>query len=95
MKKLIKLALISLLSLAALPALAQDLVHGVVEEITLDPLRITIAHDAIPNLGMEAMTMVFRVADVALIEGLAVGDAITFEADRINGRLTVTSLVAE
>lgn len=95
MNKIVKLALIPLLSLAAFPALAQEMIHGVIEEITLEPLRITIAHDAIPNLEMEAMTMVFRLADAAMIEGLGVGDAITFEADRINGRLTVTSLVAE
>ena len=82
------------LGLGALPALAEPFVKGVVEEITTDPQRLTIAHEAIPNLEMEAMTMVFRVADPAMLDGLAVGQEIEFEADRINGRLTVTALRA-
>lgn len=92
MKNLKTVALAVALGLFALPAFAESFVRGVVEEITTDPQRLTIAHDAIPNLEMEAMTMVFRVADPAMLEGLIVGQAIEFEADRINGRLTVTAL---
>jgi Cu/Ag efflux protein CusF len=41
---------------------------------------------------MEAMTMIFRLAEPEMIEGLEVGDAIEFVADRVNGRLTVVAL---
>lgn len=85
-------AMAAALGLFALPALAENFVQGVVEEITTDPQRVTLAHDAIPNLEMEAMTMVFRVADPAMLEALSVGQMIEFEAERINGRLTVTAL---
>lgn len=92
MKNLKTVALAIALGLFALPAFAESFVRGVVEEITTDPQRLTIAHDAIPNLEMEAMTMVFRVADPAILDGLTVGQTIEFEADRINGRLTVTTV---
>ncbi|WP_370207727.1 copper-binding protein [Pararhodobacter marinus] len=80
------------LGLSALPALAEPFVRGTVDEISTQPQRLTITHEAIPNLGMEGMTMVFRLADPAMLDNLAVGQEIEFEADRINGRLTVTTL---
>ncbi|MBY4891177.1 copper-binding protein [Rhodobacteraceae bacterium N5(2021)] len=92
MKTLKTAAFAAALGLIALPASAEGFVRGVVEEITTDPQRLTIAHDAIPNLEMEAMTMVFRVADPEMLDGLSVGQAIEFEAERVNGRLTVTAL---
>ena len=92
MKLTHSLAAVIALTLAPLPAVAESVVRGVVEEITTEPQRLTIAHEAIPNLEMEAMTMVFRIADPAMLEGLAVGQEIEFEAERINGRLTVTTL---
>jgi Cu/Ag efflux protein CusF len=92
MKTLKTAAFAAALGLIALPASAEGFVRGVVEEITTDPQRLTIAHDPIPNLDMEAMTMVLRVADPAILDGLTVGQTIEFEADRINGRLTVTTV---
>lgn len=92
MKHLKTLTLAIAFGLSALPVLAENFVRGVVEEISTEPPRLTIAHDAISNLGMDAMTMVFRVTDPAMLEGLDVGEGIEFEADRINGRLTVTAL---
>lgn len=86
------LALSLALGLAALPAAADGFVRGVIEEITTEPQRLTIAHEPIPNLDMEAMTMVFRIADPAMLDGLSVGQTIEFEASRVNGRLTVTAL---
>ena len=92
MKLTHSLAVVFALGVAPLPAFAENFVRGVVEEITTEPQRLTIAHDAIPNLEMEAMTMVFRIADPAMLDDLAVGQEIEFEAERINGRLTVTTL---
>lgn len=92
MKLTHNLAAVIALGVTPLPAFAESFVRGVVEEITTEPQRLTIAHDAIPNLEMEAMTMVFRIADPAMLDNLAVGQEIEFEAERINGRLTVTTL---
>jgi Cu/Ag efflux protein CusF len=79
-------------ALSSLPAFSETFVRGVVEEVSTEPQRLTIAHEPIANLDMDAMTMVFRVSDPTMLEGLTIGQNIEFEADRINGRLTVTAL---
>jgi len=38
------------------------------------------------------MTMVFAVADPAMLKAVKIGDKVKFEADRVNGRLTVTKI---
>lgn len=54
--------------------------------------KITLAHDAIKNLDMPAMTMVFRVADPKLLEGVNAGDTVHFSAEKRQGLFTVTGL---
>ena len=54
--------------------------------------KLTLRHEPIPNLGMGAMTMVYRVADPAMLDKLKVGDKIRFQADSVNGALTVTKI---
>ncbi|MFN9744601.1 MAG: copper-binding protein [Betaproteobacteria bacterium] len=54
--------------------------------------RITLKHGEIKNLDMPPMTMVFRVSDPRLLEGLTVGQRIGFTAERIDGHFTVTSV---
>ncbi len=50
-------------------------------------------HGPIKKLDMdEGMTMVFRVQDPAMLEKLKVGDKVKFDADRVNGQLTVTKI---
>lgn len=79
----------------ALPGYAETFVNGVIEEIDADRGRLTIAHDPLVDLDMEAMTMVFRLAEPTMIDGLTVGQTIQFVAGRVNGRLTVTQLRIE
>jgi Cu(I)/Ag(I) efflux system periplasmic protein CusF len=40
----------------------------------------------------EGMTMVFRVQDAAMLKQVKVGDKVKFDADRVNGQLTVTKI---
>jgi Cu/Ag efflux protein CusF len=65
---------------------------GEITKLDASAGRITLKHGEIKNLDMPPMTMVFRVADPKLLEGLAVGQRIGFTADRINGQYTVTSV---
>lgn len=68
---------------------------GVKGEVTrLDPEngRVSIRHEPIPNLNMNGMNMVFRLAQPSLIEGLKVGDKIVFEAERKDGTITLTKV---
>jgi len=64
---------------------------GVEKKIKSDAGTVTIVHEELVDLGMPAMTMVFR-ADDTLIAQLSEGEAIEFLADRVNGKLTVTGL---
>lgn len=67
-------------------------VAGKVTKVDVSAGKVTIAHDAIPNLQMEAMTMVFKAGDPSMLNELKPGDAIKFMADRVNGELTVTEI---
>lgn len=54
--------------------------------------KLTIKHGQLKNLGMDAMTMVFKVKDPAMLDDIKVGDKINFVAEQPNGQLTVTTL---
>jgi Cu/Ag efflux protein CusF len=68
------------------------MVDGQVTRIDQAAGKITLRHGPIKNLDMDAMTMVFRVQDPAMLKGVKVGDQIKFEADRVNGQITVTKM---
>ena len=91
--KRIAITLIAALSLSG-SALAQGLptVSGTVEKVDTAQGKITIDHGPIPNLDMDAMTMVFRAKDPALLKDVKAGDKIKFTADRVNGQISVTSI---
>ncbi|MFM5553937.1 copper-binding protein [Aeromonas veronii] len=65
---------------------------GVITRLDEGSGKVGIKHEAIENLKMPAMTMVFRVADPAQLKGLKVGDAIHFHAESQSGKLTVTAI---
>ena len=91
--KRIAISLIATLALSG-TALAQNLpvVSGTVEKVDTSASKITIEHGAIPNLNMDAMTMVFRAQDPALLKDVKAGDKVQFTADRVNGQISVTSI---
>lgn len=92
MKPTKTLTLAAALAAFAMPSIAETFVNGVIEDIDTERGRLTIAHEPLVDLDMEAMTMVFRLAEPTMIDGLTVGQAIEFVADRLNGRLTVTQI---
>lgn len=65
---------------------------GIITRIDEANGKLGIKHEAIANLKMPAMTMVFQVADPALLKDLKVGDAVRFHAENPAGKLTVTSI---
>ncbi len=87
------LKIISILAFTALalPALAQQ-VNGTVKKVDEAQGKLTIDHGPIKNLDMDAMSMVFRAGDPAMLKGLKSGDKVKFDADRVNGQITVTKL---
>jgi Cu/Ag efflux protein CusF len=69
------------------------LINGEVTKIDESAAKITIKHGPIKKLEMdEGMTMVFAVSDPAMLKTVKPGDKIKFDADRVNGRFTVTKI---
>ncbi|MBN3786065.1 copper-binding protein [Burkholderia sp. Ac-20353] len=66
--------------------------HGEIKKVDTANGKLTIKHGPLENLGMEAMTMVFKVQDPAMLSQVKVGDKIDFVADDANGALTVMKL---
>ena len=90
MKKILIAALFGLVStIARAETIPAD---GQVTKIDAVQSKITLKHGPIKNLDMDAMTMVFRAGDPAMLKGLKAGDKIKFDADRVNGQITVTKL---
>lgn len=65
---------------------------GEVRKVDAENGKLTLRHGPIANLNMPGMTMVFKLADPKLIDGLKVGDKLRFTAQNVNGALTVTSI---
>lgn len=85
--------LIGAAALVVLASAAQaQSINGTVKKIDDAQGKLTIDHGPIKNLDMDSMTMVFRAADPAMLKGLKAGDKIKFDADRVNGQITVTKL---
>ena len=62
---------------------------GEVRKVDKSSGKVTIKHGPIDNLGMPAMTMVFRVKDPAMLDQMKEGDKINFVAEKVNGAITV------
>ena len=88
--KTLALALVALP--LALPALAADYTKGTVQKVDTKAGKLTIRHEELANLDMPAMTMVFVVADPAMLEKAKEGQTVQFVAERIRGKLTVVEM---
>lgn len=83
--------LVGLITGLAMAALAHA-TDGEVRKIDAAQGKVTIKSGAIKNLDMPAMTMVFRAREPGMLKGLAEGDQVAFEADKIDGQYTVTAI---
>lgn len=84
--RLMTAVLLASLSLGALAA------EGEVRKINPAQGKITIKSGPIPNLDMPPMTMVFKATPPTLLDGLAEGDRVSFEAAQVNGQYVVTAI---
>jgi Cu(I)/Ag(I) efflux system periplasmic protein CusF len=66
--------------------------EGEVRKVDMSAKKITIKHGELRNLDMPAMTMVFQVADPALLGKVKTGDKVKFRADKVNGAFTVMEI---
>ena len=65
---------------------------GEVRKVDKDAKKITIKHGPLANLDMPAMTMVFQVADPAMLEQVKAGDKVNFEAEKVGGGYRITRI---
>ena len=79
----------STLALVSAAALAAE---GEVMKVDADQGKITLKHGPIENVGMPGMTMVFKAADPAMTSQVKAGDKVKFDADKIDGAITVTKI---
>jgi Cu/Ag efflux protein CusF len=68
------------------------LTAATVRKIDVAQAKITLKHAAIANIGMPAMTMVFKVADPSLLTGLTVNDEVLFSVEKQGSALVVTQI---
>lgn len=66
--------------------------EGVVRKVDRAQGKLTIKHGPLENLGMPAMTMIFRATDPALLDRVQPGDKVKFRAEQINGVLSVSEI---
>jgi len=96
--KPIVLALIVSLSLSS--AFADDAHHkqdslsdGEIRKVDKVAKKLTIKHGPLQNIDMPAMTMVFQVKDVKMLDQVKAGDKVKFEAGLLPGGKTVVTRI--
>jgi Cu(I)/Ag(I) efflux system protein CusF len=69
-----------------------QMVKGDVQKVDEAAGKVTLKHGPIPKFDMEDMTMVYRVQDPSMLKGVKAGDKIMFDADKVDGKFTVTKM---
>lgn len=93
MKAILRLAAVAALVLSSTAgASAQEFTKGTVKKVDEKAKKVTLIHEELKSLDMPAMTMVFSVADEAMLAKMKQGATLEFVADRVNGKLTVTQV---
>jgi len=77
---------------SAAAAVPTPLADGEVRKVDVGAGKITLRHGEIKSIDMPPMTMVFTVADPALLDGRQVGEKVRFAAERRNGAYVVTRI---
>ena len=80
------------MALASTAVLADDFTKGTIKKIEAKSGKVTVKHEELKNLGMPAMTMVFRAKDEVMLKKLKEGQNIQFVAERVKGKLTLVEL---
>lgn len=70
-------------------------VNGEIRRVVKASNVLVIKHEDIPNIGMSAMTMPFKVKDASLLENLKAGDKVKFTVSEENQDLVITQIKAQ
>lgn len=86
------LATLALTVLGGAAHAQQEWVEAEVRRVDREGARVTLKHAEIKALDMPAMTMVFRVRDKAMLDGLEVGQRVRVQVVRESGQFVVAAL---
>ena len=67
---------------------------GEIRKVDKEAKKLTIRHGPLENLDMPPMTMVFQVADPAVLDQVKAGDKVRFAAEKKDGAYVVTQVEA-
>jgi Cu/Ag efflux protein CusF len=84
----VPLALSSMAQTAAQP----EWINAEVTRLQLDRKRVTLKHERIPSIKMDAMTMPFKLKDIQLFDGYKVGDKLQIVVKNDDGDLFITQV---
>lgn len=73
-------------------AVQAEMADGEIRKINKNTGKITVKHGEIKSVEMPPMTMVFGVADKAMLEGLKEGDKVKFNVMQEGSNYTVTEI---
>ena len=79
-------------AMKSMPMADADMTNAEVRKVDKDAKKITLKHEAIKNLDMPGMTMVFQVKDAALLEKTQAGDKVKFKVVNEGGAFVVTDI---
>ncbi|MBS7806367.1 copper-binding protein [Variovorax sp. PCZ-1] len=79
---------------AAVAPTAIEWVNGEITKLDAPRSRITLKHERIASIKMDAMTMPFKVKDKALLDGRKVGEKVQFAVRMDDGDLFITQMRA-
>lgn len=74
------------------PAAAPEWVNAEITRLQLDRMRVTLKHERIKSINMDAMTMPFKLKDAKLLEGYKVGDKLQIVVKNEDGDLFITQV---
>jgi Cu/Ag efflux protein CusF len=77
---------------AGLVSLAASAAEGEIRKIDAAQAKVTIKSGPMAKLDLPAMTLVFKAKPASLLNGLAEGDLVSFEAEKIDGQYTLVAI---
>ena len=57
---------------------APEWVRGEITKLAAEKAQVTVKHEAMKSMGMDAMTMPYKVSNAAVLRGFKPGDAVRF-----------------
>ena len=71
---------------------APEWVRGEITKMAPEKAQLTLRHEAIKSLGMDAMTMPYKVTNAAVLNGFKPGDTVRFTVKMQGEQMVVEAL---